>query len=175
MSICRCRPWHVNGHTEAQNGKSEPAPLQQQHLCRAKMLHQHHHHTSPRRAVRFTTIQQFRVSHYIMLLFISLLSWASYFGVNLIQQWGNLRIIEVRQFCADTKILTIMMHSPGSVARSQTSFTDSIVRSLGAWSTIVVDPTMQSTHPTIPRKCNRSLRITCAKAALHTKNKTPNP
>jgi hypothetical protein len=32
---------------------------------------------------------------------------------------------------------------------------------------MVVEPTMQSTQPTIPRVCNRSLRTTCANAALH--------
>jgi len=57
-------------------------------------------------------------------------------------------------------------HIPGSVARPQTFSTESMVCSFGAWSTMVVEPTMQSTQPTIPSVCNRSLSTMCAKAAL---------
>lgn len=58
--------------------------------------------------------------------------------------------------------------SPGSVARSQTSFTDSISRSCGACKTIVVEPTTHKTQPRIPKICSLSRKMMCASTALQT-------
>lgn len=62
---------------------------------------------------------------------------------------------------------------PGSIARSQTSVTDSISRSWGAWRTIVVDPTTHKAQPRTPKICSLSRKIIWARAALQ-KQKTKN-
>lgn len=48
---------------------------------------------------------------------------------------------------------------PGSVARFQTSITDSISRSAGACNTIVVEPTTQRIQPSIPKMCSLSRKM----------------
>lgn len=45
------------------------------------------------------------------------------------------------------------------MAICHTSVTDSISRSWGAWSTMVVEPTTQRTHPRIPKICNLFLNV----------------
>jgi hypothetical protein len=42
-----------------------------------------------------------------------------------------------------------------------------MLRSCGAWSTIVIDPTTQRTQPSMPKVCSFSCRMACASAALH--------
>ena len=55
-----------------------------------------------------------------------------------------------------TVITMFQLLIPGSVARSQTSLTESISRSCGAWSAIVIDPTTQRTQP-VYQRCAVSL------------------
>lgn len=57
-------------------------------------------------------------------------------------------------------------HIPGSVARSQTSFTELISRSWGACRTMVVEPTTHKAQPRIPNMCSFSCNIICASTAL---------
>ena len=59
------------------------------------------------------------------------------------------------------------LDSPGCSAIFQTCKRDVISRSSGAWSTIVMLPTMQSTQPRIPKILSLSFSMMCASTALH--------
>ena len=58
--------------------------------------------------------------------------------------------------------------NPGCTARAHISRMDATSRSSGAWSTMVEDPTTESTHLATPKALRRSLRCECASTALTT-------
>ena len=58
---------------------------------------------------------------------------------------------------------------PGCMASWKTSMTEPRCRSGGAWSTMVMEPVMQSKHPNMPNRFSRSCNIQCARMALQAK------
>lgn len=95
------------------------------------------------------------------------------------QEWKELfTFIGLNHKCAfklisvwiQTQPKSTMIHTttslPGWTANCHISSTELRDFSWGAWSTIIVDPTIQRRHPSIPIFCSFSPNMKCAKTAL---------
>lgn len=103
---------------------------------------------------------------YILQIYFTALSNSIVFTVNSHSK-SIPSVIAIENSECSYLLWQLEMSVPGSVARYQTSFTDSMFFSFGACRTILVDPTTQRTQPRTPNMWSFSSKTKCASTALH--------